>query len=41
MGGKEAGWQVAWYTNDSVDEEYIIADFVFDDFKKLLFKLGV
>lgn len=41
MGGKEAGWQVAWYTNDPVDEECIIADLVFDDFRKLLFKLGL
>ena len=41
MGGKEAGWQVAWFTNDPVDEECIIADLVFDDFRKLLFKLGL
>lgn len=41
MGGKEAGWQVAWYTNDPVDEECIIADLVFDDFRTLLFKLGL
>lgn len=41
IGGKEAGWKVAWYTNDPVDEECIIADLVFDDFRKLLFKLGL
>jgi putative hydrolase of the HAD superfamily len=41
MGGKEAGWKVAWYTNDPVDEEYIIADLIFDDFRTLLFKLGL
>lgn len=41
MGGKEAGWKVAWYTNDPVDEECMIADLVFDDFRTLLFKLGL
>lgn len=41
MGGKEAGWKIAWYTNNPVDEGYLLADLVFDDFKKLLFKLGL
>lgn len=41
MGGKEAGWKVAWYTNDPVYEECMIADLVFDDFRTLLFKLDL
>ena len=41
MGGKEAGWKVAWYTNDPVYEECMITDLVFDDFRTLLFKLDL
>lgn len=34
-GGKEAGWQVAWYTNNPVEEGTELADLVFDEFEQL------
>ncbi len=34
-GGKVAGWQVAWYTNNPIKEGTDLADLVFDDFEIL------
>ncbi|MBO6794207.1 MAG: HAD-IA family hydrolase [Balneolaceae bacterium] len=35
-GGKDAGWQVAWYTSNPVEPASELADLVFDDFDDLL-----
>lgn len=40
-GGKAAGWQVAWYTNNPTPEGSNLADLVFNDFDKLLVSLSV
>ncbi len=40
-GGKAANWQVAWYTNNPVDEGAQLADLVFSNFDTLLEALGV
>jgi putative hydrolase of the HAD superfamily len=36
MGGKKAGWKVAWYTANPSREGEELADLIFDDFEKLI-----
>ena len=40
MGGKEAGWQVAWYTNNPVDEGHLL-QILYSMILKIVFKLSV
>ena len=40
-GGKDAGWQVAWFASNPSEEGRKLADLVFDDFEDLLKALGV
>ena len=40
-GGKNAGWQVAWFTSNPDPETAELADLVFGDFEVLLKELGI
>lgn len=40
-GGAKAGWKVAWYTRNPVEQGYKLADLIFDEFDELLGFLGV
>lgn len=41
VGGSKAGWQVAWYTQNPIDQGYKLANLIFDDFDELLNALDV
>lgn len=40
-GGAKAGWKVAWYTQNPIEQGYKLADLIFDDFDELLKALGI
>ncbi len=40
-GGSKAGWKVAWYTKNPIEQGYKLADLIFDDFEELLDALGL
>jgi putative hydrolase of the HAD superfamily len=40
-GGSKAGWKVAWYTRNPIEQGYKLADLIFDDFDKLLKALSI
>lgn len=41
VGGSKAGWQVAWFTQNPIDQGYKLANLIFDDFDDLLNALEV
>jgi putative hydrolase of the HAD superfamily len=41
VGGAKASWQVAWYTQNPIEQGYKLADLVFSDFKELLRSLNI
>ncbi len=41
VGGSKANWQVAWYTQNPIEQGYKLANLVFSDFKELLTSLNI